>query len=163
MSNLQVNIRDRLFRMLRDDYIKSVRWVVDPETQCWNWPYTLRRMDTAWKRKMDGQDTHIASHMRKPTVLFLRGTTCARFAAIAGAAILSIFKLRYFPNRTMRATATATKRTEENWAIAQQLRASGKSYQEIRRLIGINASTVRSWLKGSYVAALNVRLLKAGH
>lgn len=68
-----------------------------------------------------------------------------------------------FPNRTMRATAAATKRTEENWSLAQQLRASGKSYEEIGTLMGVHASTVRSWLKGSYAAAFNVRLLKADH
>jgi len=158
MTNLQLNIRDRLFRMLKDDHMKDVRWIVDPETGCWNWAlyvapngYGMQTKDarTGYAHVFAYQDAYGPVPDRHYVRQICGNRRCCNPEHLH--AVLDL------PSRTVRATAAATKRNDENWAMAQQLRALGKSYEEIGTLIGVHASTVRSWLKGSYAAALNVR------
>jgi HNH endonuclease len=141
--------------------MKAVRWILDPDTGCLDWALYVAP-DGYGRQTKDGRAgyphrfAYEDAYGPIPEGHYLRQICGNRRCGN----LEHLQPVPEFPNSAMRATLAATKRTEENCSLAEQLRASGKSYKEIGKVIGVEASTVRKWLKGSYAAALNVRLVK---
>jgi len=161
MTKLQLNIRDRLFRMLKDDHMKRVRWIIDSETGCWKWALYVGPSGYGMQTK-GGQPGYAHRFAYEeaygpiPEGHYVR-QICGNRLCCNPKHLEAVLD---YPNATMRATAAATKRNDENCALAERLRASGNSYQEIGAVMGVAGSTVRRWLKGTPAAALNVRFRK---